>query len=58
MPPTLFFLKKKCQKKTKNIYKYTLGWPNHPIGGGQPPVFGFLEFFFLEKKYWGHFGNK
>jgi hypothetical protein len=25
-----------------------LGWPNHPIGGGRPPVWTF--FFFLKKK--------
>jgi hypothetical protein len=47
MPPThFFFLKKKFQKKNqKNIYKYMLGWPNHPIGGGRPPRFLFFGFF-------------
>jgi hypothetical protein len=51
MPPA-FFLKKKFKKKTKKIYKYMLGWPNHPIGGGRPPRFLFfiLDFFFLKKK--------
>jgi hypothetical protein len=50
MPPTPFFLKKNAKKKTKKIYKYTLGWPNHPIGGGQPPVFCFFGIFFFRKK--------
>jgi hypothetical protein len=51
MPPTLFFSKRKnAKKKTKKIYKYTLGWPNHPIGGGRPSVFCFLDFFFYRKK--------
>jgi hypothetical protein len=46
MPPS--HLKKKIlknKKKSKNIYKYMLGWPNHPIGGGQPSR---LEIFFLK----------
>jgi hypothetical protein len=54
-PQHFFFLKEKMPKKTKKIYKYTLGWPNHPIGGGRPPVFCFLDFFFLEKKMLGAF---
>jgi hypothetical protein len=49
MPQHFFFLKEKMpKKKTKKIYKYTLGWPNHPIGGGRPPFFFWI--FFLEKK--------
>jgi hypothetical protein len=57
MPPTLFFSKKKIQKKKKpkKIYKYMLGWPNHPIGGGWPPVSCCLDFFFFEKIVLGVF---
>jgi hypothetical protein len=33
----LFKKSKKKREKTKKIYKYMLGWPNHPIGGGWPP---------------------
>jgi hypothetical protein len=52
MPPSHFFLKNKKKilknkKKPKNIYKYMLGWPNHPIGGGRPPR---LDFFKKKKK--------
>jgi hypothetical protein len=51
MPPSHFFLKNKKilknKKKPKNIYKYMLGWPNHPIGGGRPSR---LDFFFKKKK--------
>jgi hypothetical protein len=49
MPPTLFFSKKKKfqKKKTKKIYKYMLGWLNHPIGGGRPPRFLFFSLFFF-----------
>jgi hypothetical protein len=53
MPPTLFFfLKKKIPKKQKpkKKYKYMLGWPNHPIGGGRPPLFCFLFWIFFKKK--------
>jgi hypothetical protein len=49
-PQHFFFSKKKKipkKKKTKKIYKYMLGWPNHPIGGGQPPRFLFFGFFFF-----------
>jgi hypothetical protein len=48
MPLSHFFLKKiqkKRKEKTKKIYKYMLGWSNHPIGGGRPPR---LDFFFKE----------
>jgi hypothetical protein len=53
MPSSHFFLKNKKKilknkkKPKKNIYKYMLGWPNHPIGGGRPPH---LDFFFFFKK--------
>jgi hypothetical protein len=60
MPPSHFFLKNKKKilknkKKPKKKNEYMLGWPNHPIGGGRPPR---LDFFFLKKMWWGHFGNK
>jgi hypothetical protein len=43
--PYHIFKKRKNQKKkeekeeekTKKIYKYMLGWSNHPIVGGWPP---------------------
>jgi hypothetical protein len=52
MPPLHFFFKnkknpKKKKKQKKKIYKYILGWPNHPIGGGRPQH---LDFFLKKKK--------
>jgi hypothetical protein len=55
-PQHFFFSKKKIpKKKPKKIYKCMLGWLNHPIGGGQPPVSCFLDFFFFEKIVLGVF---
>jgi hypothetical protein len=47
MPPSHFFLKNKKKilknKKKPKKYKYMLGWPNHPIGGGRPPRLDFFK---------------
>jgi hypothetical protein len=46
MPPSHFSLKKKSEKnkkKPKNMYKYMLEWPNHPIGGGRSPCLDFFK---------------
>jgi hypothetical protein len=56
-PQHFFFSKKNAKKKTKKIYKYTLGWPNHPIGGGQPPFFFIWNFFFQKKNAGGQIGQ-